>query len=136
MSDWNAQLIATLRANNGQVPEGPMAGRPLLILTTKGAKSGEPREAVLTYTRDDGRLVVAASAGGSPRDPDWYRNVQANPAVQVEAGGETFTATATVVGPSERERLWAHHIEERPEFADYPEKSGRTIPVVTLQRID
>jgi deazaflavin-dependent oxidoreductase (nitroreductase family) len=136
MSDWNAQLIATLRANNGQVPEGPMAGRPLLILTTKGAKSGEPREAVLTYTRDDGRLVVAASAGGSPRDPDWYRNVQANPAVQVEAGGETFTATATVAGPRERERLWAHHIEERPEFADYPEKSGRTIPVVTLQRID
>lgn len=136
MSDWNAQLIATLRANNGQVPDGPMAGRPLLVLTTKGAKTGERRQAVLTYTRDDGRFVVAASAGGSPKDPDWYHNVQANPAVQVEAGGETFTATASVASPGERERLWAHHITERPEFADYPEKSGRTIPVVTLQRID
>ena len=135
MSDWNAQLIATLRANNGEVPAGPMAGRPLLIITTKGAKSGQKREAVLTYTRDDGRYVVAASAGGSPKDPSWYRNVIANPAVQIEAGGETFTATASVAGPGERERLWAHHVEERPEFADYPEKAGRTIPVVTLQRI-
>jgi len=135
MSDWNSQLIATLRANDGEVPSGPMAGRPLLILTTKGAKSGEQRQAVLTFTRDDGRFVVAATAGGSPVAPAWYHNVLANPAVQVEAKGETFTATATEAGPGERERLWAHHVEERPEFADYPEKSGRTIPVVTLQRI-
>jgi deazaflavin-dependent oxidoreductase (nitroreductase family) len=135
MSDWNAMLIKTLRENGGEVPEGPMAGRPLLILTTKGARTGQLREAVLTFSRDDGRLVVAASAGGSPTDPDWYRNVQANPAVQVEAKGETFAATATVAPAAERERLWAQHVEERPEFADYPEKAGRTIPVVTLQRI-
>jgi deazaflavin-dependent oxidoreductase (nitroreductase family) len=136
MSDWNAQLISLLRANHGEVPEGPMAGRPLLILTTKGAKSGEAREAVLTFTRDDGRYVVAASAGGAPTDPSWYRNVIANPAVQIEAKGETFNATASVTQGSEHDRLWDHHVEERPEFADYPEKSGRTIPVVTLQRID
>jgi deazaflavin-dependent oxidoreductase (nitroreductase family) len=135
MSDWNAQLISTLRENHGEVPAGPMAGRPLLILTSKGAKSGEQRQAVLTFTRDDGRYVVAATAGGSPVAPSWYHNVLANPAVQVEAGGETFTATATEVGPAERERLWAAHVAARPEFADYPEKSGRTIPVVTLQRI-
>ena len=135
MADWNAQLIATLRGNHGTVPEGPMAGRPLLILTTKGAKTGQPREAVLTFTRDDGRYVVAASAAGAPTDPDWFHNVQANPAVQVEAEGETFTATANVAPPAERERLWEQHVKERPEFADYPEKSGRTIPVITLQRI-
>jgi deazaflavin-dependent oxidoreductase (nitroreductase family) len=136
MSDWNAQLIATLRANHGEVPDGPMAGRPLLVLTTKGAKSGAPREAVLTYTRDDGRYVVAASAGGAPTDPSWFRNVEANPAVQVEAKGETFNATATVTHGSEHDRLWDAHVQERPEFADYPETSGRTIPVVTLTRID
>jgi deazaflavin-dependent oxidoreductase (nitroreductase family) len=136
MADWNRQLIATLRENNGEVPDGPMAGRPLLILTTKGAKTGQPREAVLTFTRDDGRYVVAASAAGAPTDPDWYRNILANPAVQVEAKGETFNATASVAPPGERERLWQQHVNERPEFADYPEKSGRTIPVVTLQRID
>ncbi|HET9344092.1 MAG TPA: nitroreductase family deazaflavin-dependent oxidoreductase [Candidatus Limnocylindrales bacterium] len=135
MSDWNTQLIATLRGNDGEVPDGPMAGRPLLILTTKGAKSGRPREAVLTFTRDDGRYVVAATAGGSPTTPSWYFNLLANPAVQVEAKGETFTATASVTPPDERERLWERHVAERPEFAEYPEKSGRTIPVVTLQRI-
>jgi len=136
MSDWNAQLIATLRANHGEVPAGPMAGRPLLILTTKGKKSGQPREAVLTYSRDDGRLVVCATAGGSPVAPDWYYNILANPAVQVEAKGESFSATATEAPPRERERLWDQHVAERPEFAGYPEQSGRTIPVVTLQRID
>jgi deazaflavin-dependent oxidoreductase (nitroreductase family) len=136
MSDWNAQLIATLRANHGEVPEGPMAGRNLLILTTKGAKTGESRQAVLTFSRDDGRLVVAATAGGSPVAPSWYHNVLANPAVEVEAKGESFTATATEAPPGERERLWAQHVAERPEFAEYPEKSGRTIPVVTIQRID
>ena len=136
MSDWNAQLISMLRDNNGEVPAGPMAGRPLLILTSKGAKSGTPRQAVLTYTRDDGRYVVAATAGGAPTAPNWYHNILANPAVQVEAKGETFTATATEAPAAERERLWALHVEARPEFAEYPEKSGRTIPVITLQRID
>ena len=87
MSDWNAQLIATLRANNGEVPEGPMAGRPLMVLTSKGAKTGEARQAVLTYSRDDGRYVVCATAGGSPVTPSWYHNLVANPAVQVEAKG-------------------------------------------------
>ena len=135
MSDWNDQLIATLRGNDGEVADGPMAGRPLLILTTKGAKSGEPREAVLTFSRDDGRYVVCATAGGSPVAPAWYHNVLTNPAVQVEAKGETFAATASVAPPAERERLWVQHVAERPEFADYPETSGRTIPVVTLQRI-
>jgi|SRR6188474_1653944 deazaflavin-dependent oxidoreductase (nitroreductase family) len=136
MADWNAQLIATLRGNHGEVAEGPMAGRPLLVLTTKGAKTGDTREAVLTYSRDDGRYVVCATAGGSPTTPSWYYNLLSNPAVQVEAKGETFTATASVAPAGERERLWEQHVKERPEFADYPEISGRTIPVVTLQRID
>ena len=135
MSDWNAQLIATLRGNHGEVSEGPMAGRPLMILTTKGAKTGQAHEAVLTFSRDDGRYVVCATAGGSPTTPGWYYNLIANPAVQVEAKGETFAATASVAPPAERERLWEQHVAERPEFAEYPEISGRTIPVVTLQPI-
>jgi deazaflavin-dependent oxidoreductase (nitroreductase family) len=135
MSDWNAQLIATLRSNHGEVPAGPMAGRNLLILTSKGAKTGKSREAVLTYSRDDGRYVVCATAGGSPIAPAWYHNLLANPAAQVEAKGETFSATASVAPPGERERLWDQHVAERPEFAEYPEKSNRVIPVLTLQRI-
>ena len=136
MANWNDELIAALRANHGEIADGPMAGRPLLILTSKGAKSGEPREAVLTFSRDDGRYVVCATAGGSPTTPSWYYNLLSNPAVQIEAKGETFTAAASVAPAGERERLWTQHVAERPEFAEYPEKSGRTIPVVTLQRID
>ena len=123
MSDWNAQLIATLRGNNGEVPDGPMAGRPLLILTTKGAKTGQPREAVLTFTRDDGRYVVGATAGGSPTTPSWYYNLLANPP-SGRGKGETFTATASVAPPGERERSGTSHVAERPEFAEYPEISA------------
>jgi deazaflavin-dependent oxidoreductase (nitroreductase family) len=112
-----------------------MAGRPLLILTTTGARSGEPREAVLTFTRSGDRYVVAATAGGSPRNPAWFHNLGANPTVTVEAKGKSFQARATVMDDAERQRLWDAHIAERPEFAGYPEQTGRVIPVVTLEPI-
>lgn len=128
-------LIAGLRANKGQVTSGPMAGRPLLILTTTGAKSGNPREAVLTYTKDGDHLCIAGSKSGAPTNPDWYHNLVANPIVQVEAGGESFKARATVQEGSEQDRLWANHVAARPEFAEYPKKSGRVIPMITLERL-
>jgi deazaflavin-dependent oxidoreductase (nitroreductase family) len=127
-------LMADLRAH-GEVTSGPMAGRPLLILTTTGAKSGKPREAVLTYTKDGDRLSVAASKSGAPTNPDWYHNLIANPIAQVEAGGEAFKARATVQEGAEHDRLWANHVAARPEFAEYPEKSGRVIPMITLERL-
>jgi deazaflavin-dependent oxidoreductase (nitroreductase family) len=127
-------LMADLRAH-GEVTSGPMAGRPLLILTTTGAKSGTSREAVLTYTKDGDRLCVAASKSGAPTNPDWYHNLIANPVVQVEAGGEVFKARATVQEGAEHDRLWDNHVAARPEFAEYPEKSGRVIPMITLERL-
>jgi deazaflavin-dependent oxidoreductase (nitroreductase family) len=141
MTDWDPEaftraLIADMRANNGEVTSGPMAGRPILILTTTGAKTGEERTAILTYTRDGDRWVVAATKSGAPTNPAWYHNLVATPEVDVEVGGEQFKARATETEPAERERLWAKHVEARPEFADYPEKSGRTIPVITLERVD
>jgi deazaflavin-dependent oxidoreductase (nitroreductase family) len=136
MSDWNQALIDELRANGGRIAAGPMAGRPLLILTSTGARSGRPREAVLTYTRDGDRYVVAGSAGGAPTAPSWFHNVLAEPEVRVEAGGRTFRARAAVADEAERRRLWERHVAARPEFADYPERSGRVIPVVTLQPLE
>ena len=127
-------LMADLRAH-GEVTSGPMAGAPLLILTTTGAKSGTPREAVVTYTKDGDHLCVAASKSGAPTNPDWYHNLIANPIVQVETGGEAFKARATVEEGSEHDRLWANHVAARPEFAEYPEKSGRVIPMITLERL-
>jgi deazaflavin-dependent oxidoreductase (nitroreductase family) len=120
---------------NGQITSGPMAGRPIMILTTTGAKSGQPREAIITYTRDHGAYVIAASKSGAPTNPAWYHNILANPQVTVETGGETFTAMATVVKGAERDRLWNQHAEERPEFKEYPKITDRVIPVITLQRV-
>ena len=127
-------LMADLRAN-GEVTTGPMAGRPLLILTTTGAKTGKSREAVVTYTKDGHRHCIAGSKSGAPTNPNWYHNLVANPIVKVETGGEAFKARATVQEGSERERLWDNHVAARPEFAEYPKKSGRVIPMITLERL-
>lgn len=120
---------------NGRPTQGPMAGRPLMILTTTGARSGEPREALITYTRDGDKLVIAASKSGAPTNPQWYYNILAQPEVTVEADGEKFTARATVTSGDERNRLWDQHAEERPEFKEYPKITDRVIPVITLERV-
>ncbi|MEA2652732.1 MAG: hypothetical protein QOI85_2453 [Chloroflexota bacterium] len=134
--DFTQRLIDELRSHGGQVTSGPMAGRPLMILTTRGAKSGEERTAVVTYTRDGDRYVIAASKSGAPTNPDWFHNLQANPDVRVEAGGEAFTARATVAAGEERDRLWEQHAAERPEFREYPKITDRVIPMILLDRID
>src|SRR5690348_6063978 len=94
---WEDQLIAEMRANGGKVTQGPLAGHPLMVMTSTGAKSGEPRRAILTYSRDGGDYVVAGTAGGSPTTPAWVHNLEADPKATVEAGNETFDATATVI---------------------------------------
>jgi deazaflavin-dependent oxidoreductase (nitroreductase family) len=134
-SDYQRLLIEDLRAHDGQVTQGPMAGRPLMILKTKGAKTGEERLAIVTYTRDGDRYVIAASKGGAPTNPNWYHNLTATPVVTAEAGGQVFKAKASEVDGAERQRLWDHHAEERPEFRDYPTKTTRRIPVIVLDRI-
>ena len=133
--EFTRQLKAELRAN-GVVQNGPMAGRPLMILTTTGAKSGEPREAVVTYTREGDKYVIAASKSGADTNPAWYHNLQVNPVAVVEAAGEKFEAKATAASGAERDRLYAQHAEERPEFKDYPNKTKRVIPVFTLDRLN
>ena len=139
MPDWDPEsftkaLIADLRANRGQVSSGPLAGRHLLVLTSKGVKTGEPRTAILTWSRDSDDYVVAASKGGAPKDPHWLANVVAYPDVTVEAEGEVFEARARVAGEPERETLWDRHVAKLPEFTEYPEKAGRIIPIVVLRR--
>ena len=124
-------LIADIR-EHGKPTSGPMAGRPLMVLTTTGAKTGQPRVAVVTFTRDGDAYVVAGSKSGAPTDPLWFTNLRANPLVKVEADGKSFDARATVAEGADRDDLWARHVAARPEFADYPEKSGRVIPMARL----
>ena len=129
-------LIADMRSHGGRITTGPMAGRPLMLLTTRGAKTGLERSAIVTYTRDGGRYVIAASKSGAPTNPAWFYNLQANPLVTAEAGGETFSARATVASGAERDRLWDQHSTERPEFREYPNLTTRVIPVILLDRLD
>jgi deazaflavin-dependent oxidoreductase (nitroreductase family) len=135
MPSFNETLIADLRAHDGQATSGPFLGRPVLILTTTGAKSGERRESPLAYTRDGDDIVIVASMGGAPRNPAWYHNLVANPRVTVELGGETFQADARVTDPEERRRLYDRHAEVFPGFRDYEAKTSRTIPVIVLTRV-
>ncbi len=131
-SNWEDALIADIRAHGGAVTAGPLAGHPLLIMTSTGARTGESRRAILTFSRDGADYVVAGSAGGAPTNPNWLPNVAANPDVEVEAEGRTFHARATVADGADRDRLWEQHVATNPHFAAYPEQTGRVIPMVRL----
>lgn len=132
---WEEALIADLRANGGRPSEGPLAGHPLMLAISTGARSGKARRAILTYSRDGEDFIVAGTKGGAPTNPAWVANMAATPEVTLEVDNETFSATATVytVG-AERDRLWAQHAADLPWFVDYPQQSGRVIPMVRLTR--
>jgi deazaflavin-dependent oxidoreductase (nitroreductase family) len=134
MADFNADLIAHLRANGGQAIDGPFAGRQMIILTTIGAKTGRSQSTPLVYTRDGEYFVIVASMGGAPAHPAWFHNLKANPRVVAEVDGERFHATATIVDEGERQRLYAQHAELHASFRDYPSRTTRTIPVIVLER--
>jgi len=130
---YNRQLIEEFRANRGK-SGGPMEGRPLLLLTTTGAKSGQLRTTPMMYIPDGDRLLVIASNAGAPVHPDWYRNLVAYPEVTVEVGNEIFEAITIVTEGPERQRLWTRVVELYPFFADHQAKVTRQIPVIVLER--
>src|SRR4051795_7850413 len=91
---WTKNMIADLRANGGAPSSGPLEGRPLAIMTTKGAKTGEDRTAIVTYHRAGDAYIIAATKGGSPENPAWYHNLVAHPEATFEAAGETLEVVA------------------------------------------
>lgn len=133
--DFNRNLIHDLRANRGKVSGGPFKGRDLVILTTKGAKSGEARENPLVYSKDGDKIVVIASKGGAPTHPSWFHNLQAHPEVTIEVGGERFKARAQVADGEEYERLYRQQADLYPMFYEYRTKTSRKIPVVVLEKL-
>jgi deazaflavin-dependent oxidoreductase (nitroreductase family) len=133
MKAFNQNLIQEFRANEGKVG-GRFEGRPVLLLTTTGAKSGRPFTIPLVYLPDGERLLIFASKAGAPRHPDWYHNLVANPTVTLEVGNEKFDATAKVVTGDERDRLYQRQVEAMPQFGDYQKNTTRVIPVVALER--
>jgi deazaflavin-dependent oxidoreductase (nitroreductase family) len=109
-------------------------GTQTLLLTTTGRKSGEPRTTPLIYAEDGDRYVIVASKGGAPDDPGWYQNLSQDPDVELQVLDEVFPARARTAEGEERDRLWAKMNEVWPHYAEYAEKTDRTIPVVVLER--
>ena len=134
MSDFNAKIIDEFRANDGKVG-GPFEGAPVLILHTRGAKTGQERVNPVVYQPVDDALAVFASKSGAPTNPDWYHNVKANPDVKVEVGTDTIDVRARVLEGDEREPIWEKQKQLMPGFADYEQKTSRQIPVVLLERV-
>ena len=132
-NDWNASIIKEFHANGGKVG-GPFEGADLLLLTTKGAKSGQPRVNPLAYLAEGERKFIFASFAGAPTNPAWYHNLIAHPDVEVEIGTEKFNARAVVVTGEERDRIYARQARKSANFADYEKKTDRVIPVVELIR--
>ena len=135
MSDWNSKVIEELRANDGRLG-GQFEGAPLLLLHTQGAKTGRERVTPIMYLDLDGRRFVFASKAGADTDPDWYRNLTAQPEVKVEVGKHTYAAWAAPVDRSERDRIYAEQARRYPGFAEYEAKTSRVIPVVELKPKD
>jgi deazaflavin-dependent oxidoreductase (nitroreductase family) len=110
-------------------------GVPTLLLTVTGRKSGKPRRTALIYGQDGDHYLIVASKGGAQEHPEWYRNLVANPEVQVQVLGDRFTARARTATPEERPRLWEQMAAIWPAYNEYQTKTSRIIPVVILERI-
>ena len=131
--EWDRQVIAEFRANGGQVG-GPFAGSPVLLLTTTGARSGEPRTNPLSYLSTEGQIYVFAGNRGASTNPAWYHNLVAHPDVTVEVGAERFAATAIVLDDAESQRLGNLQMQKMPALAERFAKMTRKVPAILLQR--
>jgi len=130
---FNAGVVDQFRATQGQVA-GAFAGWPLVLVTHRGAKSGKEYTTPLVYTRDADNVVIIASKAGAPDDPQWFRNLLANPDVTVEIGADKYPARARVAEGEERDRLYRAQADAMPNFDEYAAKTSRLIPVVVLER--
>lgn len=124
--------VKAYRESKGEVGHEWQPGVYTLLLTTTGRRSGEPYTTPLIYRVDGDDYVVVASKGGAPGHPDWYRNLEVNPEVEIQVVDEVMTATARTATSEERERLWPKMVEIWPSYEDYATKTDREIPIVIL----
>lgn len=132
-AEWlerNAKVIEEFRANGGRLER-----QDLVLLTTTGAKSGRQVTSPLLYLREADTVYVIASKQGSAAHPAWYHNLVAHPDVTLEVGAERWAARARVLDGAERDRVYAAQVARYPFFADYQQKTSRTIPVIAVERV-
>ena len=129
--DWVAEHTRTYLASGGT--EGhENNGVHTLVLATTGRRSGTPRRTCLIYGTSGDDFVVVASNGGADHDPDWFKNLRAEPSAGVQVGTRRFTARARIASSVERESLWSQMVIVLPRYDDYPKKTDRVIPIVLL----
>ena len=127
--------VRRYRESGGEVGHIWKRGSKILLLTTKGRKTGEPRTTPLIYENADDAYVVVASKGGAPEHPGWYANLAKTPEVELQVRDEVFAAHARIADGEERERLWKLAAQQWPAYDDYAKKTDREIPVVVLERV-
>ena len=133
-SEWSRKQTELFEATNGQ--EGNLLrGRPIIVLTSVGAKTGKLRKNALMRVEHDGVYAVVASLGGAPQNPVWYYNLKANPHVELQDGAVRRDYLAREVTGTEKDEWWARAVEAWPDYANYQEKTDRQIPVFVLEAV-
>lgn len=133
-SPWARKNIAEYLASDGEDVEHPSADR-MILLYVEGRKTGTIYRTPLVHFPDGDDMLIVASKGGAPDDPQWYRNLVDNPRVWVRFKSDFYEATAETLGPDERPAAWEMITKRSPAFADYQKKAERTIPVVRLRKV-
>jgi deazaflavin-dependent oxidoreductase (nitroreductase family) len=130
---FGQEHVQAYRESGGEVGHEWQPGVFTLLLTTTGRRSGQPFTTPLIYREDDGDYIVVASKAGAPPHPDWYRNLEANPAAEIQVGADVMAVDAETVTGEDRSRLWAKMTEVWPQYDEYATKTDREIPVVALR---
>jgi deazaflavin-dependent oxidoreductase (nitroreductase family) len=133
MKAFNSSIVDEFRANDGKVG-GPFEGATLLLLTSTGAKSGEPRLAPLAYLTIDQKMIIIGSKAGADTNPDWVHNLRANPRAHIEVGTDAYDVTARELPPAEHDEEWPKVVALAPGFGDYQANTSRIIPLFELRR--
>lgn len=131
-TEWVAGQLAKID-NAGTTEAVDMNGMHIVVFTIRGRKTGKLRRVPLMRVEKDGAYALFASKGGAPEHPVWYRNVLANPDIDVQDGTQIRSGRARELSGTEREEWWARGVEAFPPYADYQEKTGRTIPVLLVE---
>ncbi|MGW1835504.1 nitroreductase family deazaflavin-dependent oxidoreductase [Streptomyces sp. BBFR2] len=131
-TEWVRKQVEEIESSGG-TKGTTMRGMPVVVLTTKGAKSGKLRKSPVMRVEHDGRYAAVASLGGAPRHPVWYHNLVADPRLELQDGPMRQDMTAREVHGAEKAEWWARAVAAFPDYADYQKKTDRTIPVFVLE---
>jgi deazaflavin-dependent oxidoreductase (nitroreductase family) len=134
-SSWSRKHVEEYEATNGQ-KAGDLRGHPVVVLTTVGARTGKLRKTALMRVEHEGLYAVVASLGGSPRNPKWYYNLQANPHVELQDGAMKLDYLAHQAFGEEKVSWWTRAVDAFPDYAGYQKKTSRQIPVFILEPME